>query len=151
METGEADLVLLAQETGDQAVVLLLASPAVVGEYNLSAQVRIQRKLALSSIPDGLLTSAWAALSKPGQEESEQPNVAGVQWLAAAKRLWQPSPAGDSFPGAKWIQPDKELPPGDLFLLSALADRLEAEKAQRGLLLSEGPQKSGLVTLVERI
>ncbi len=157
IEDEDADLVLLAQETGDQAVALLLASPAVVGIYNLSPRARISRKLALSSAPDGLLKAACIALNKPVREtpvpDADQPNPADVQWLAAAKRLAPAqSPSQDEyFPGARWLLPGKELPPGDLFLLCALVDRLEGEKAQRGLLLSEGPQKSGLVTVVERI
>jgi hypothetical protein len=40
---------------------------------------------------------------------------------------------------------------GDYFLLATLADTLEAEQEGCGLLISEGPQKSGLVTLFERV
>jgi len=154
IEDGEADLVLLAQETAGQAVVLLLASPGAVGVYNLSPKARIGQKLALSSAPNGLLKAACVALNKVDRESAEQdaepPGAVNMQWLASAKRLDAPS-AEEIFPGARWVKPGEETPPGDLFLLRALVTRLEEEKAQRGLLLSEGPQKSGLVTLVERI
>jgi hypothetical protein len=171
IEAGERDLVILAQETGEQAVALLLASPSAVGLYNLSPRACLSHKLAVSSAPDGLLKAAFSALKKAdeslagqGLEEDTaseetspaspgnrmEPKDGKVQWIAAALR---PDPAAlkAAFPGARWLGADHTVPPGDLFLLSALIGRLEVEKAHRGLLLSEGSQRSGLVTLVERV
>jgi hypothetical protein len=165
--------VILAQETGEQAVVLLLASPSAVGLYNLSPRACLGHKFAISSAPDGLLRAAGSALKKanqaladkeaaqnvlnpptnekdPSSKKAAEQETGEVQWIAAARR---PDTASlkTAFPQARWLGPDQEVPPGDLFLLCALVSRLEAEKARQGLLLSEGPQKSGLVTLVERI
>jgi len=140
--SGERELVILAQETGEQAAALLLASPAAVGRYNLVPRARVGAKLALSSTPNGLLAAARAALESAGQEMGD------VRMLAAARRI---NTTGDPFPGAQWISPGPELPSGDFFLLAELVKRLEQEKQQCGLLISTGPQKSGLVTLLERV
>ncbi len=158
IEAGDTDLVLLAQETGDQLVVLLLASPSAVGLYNLSPRACLRHKLAVSGAPGGLLQAARAALQKASQKPAEE-DPAGegeskretitVQWLAAARRMGAAQDA--AFPGARWVTPSAEIPPGDLFLLHALVKRLEEEKEQYGLLISEGPYRSGQATLLERI
>lgn len=146
IEAGERDLVLLAQEAGDQVVVLLLASPAAVGTHNLSPMARLDLRFALSSAPAGLLKSARTALDKADKEQEP----AEIQWIASARRL-EPAALKAAFPSAQVLAPGADTPVADLFLLHALVSRLVEEKAGWGLLLSEGPQKSGLVTRVERI
>jgi len=159
IEAGDRDLVILAQETGDQVVALLLASPDAVGIYNLSPRARLGQKLTLSSAPGGLLAAASAVLEKAdgspadrslADQEAVDQGSTEIQWVAAARQPEADS-INASFRAARWLGSDKEVPPGDLFLLCALVGQLEEDKAQRGLLLSEGPQKSGLVTLVERV
>lgn len=167
IEDDDAGAVVLAQETGGQVVILLLASPAVVGVYNLSPRAVIRQKLVLSSASAGLVQAAWNALQKARPEDAAQEQeeagsetttgddpAAGILWLAAAKRLEGLAAAGSPggpFPGARWLQPGPNTAPGDLFFLLALLDCLEAQNAPRGLLLSEGPLKSGLGTLLERV
>jgi hypothetical protein len=147
IEAGERDLVLLAQEAGDQAILLLLASPAAVGTYNLSPYARLDQKFTLSSAPDGLLQNARAGLEKADQGRDDPVEI---QYLASARRLEQ-AEFRAAFPSALWLGPDGQTPAADLFLLQALASRLVQEKARWGLLLSEGPLKSGLATRVERV
>lgn len=158
IEAGDADLVVLAQESGDQVAACLLASPTPVGIYNLSPRAAIRCKLALSSAPGGLLKAAAAALRHANREDADQgpagPGAAEVDWLAALSWLEPSSQAispEDGFPAARWLDPEQQDPAGDLFLLLALLDRLEEEKARWGLLLSEGQQRSGLATCLERI
>jgi hypothetical protein len=158
IEAGDTDLVILAQECGGQVVACLLASPALVGIYNLSPQAVIRRKLASSSADGGLIKAAATALPHAGRDGDEPepagPCAAEVEWLAASSR---PEPSSqaisseDGFPAARWLDLDPEDPTGDLFLLLALLNRLGKEKARWGLLLSEGRQRSGLATCLERI
>lgn len=142
VESGERDLILLGQETGGRAVLLLLASPAAVGRHNLAPRVRVGPRLSLGGTGGGLTAAARAALENAGLDLQQ------IEWLAAGRKL-EARPAAPAFPSARWLLPDDRTPGGDLFLFSALADRLEKEKL--ALLLSQGPQKSGLVTLVERV
>lgn len=142
VESGDRDLVLLAQESSGRAVALLLASPAAVGRHNLIPRARIGAKLSLSGSVDDLPSAAKKSLEQVGQE------LDGLAFLAAAR----PARAlANLFPGAQWILPGADLPSGDLFLLAALLQRLEGEQRKCGLLLSSGPQKSGLATLLERL
>lgn len=137
VEAGEKDLVILAQEAGGEAELLLLASQEAVQNGHLVPIARIGFKRAVSAVPDGLLPAAQSALAAAGQPD--------IQWLAAARQI----AAGSAFSAAQWLYPGADLPSGDLFLFSALAARLAQENARYGLLVSEGPQKSGLVTLLE--
>jgi hypothetical protein len=159
MEAKDRELVIVAQETGGQVCALLLASPVVVGRHNLSPQARVARKFSLSSRPGGLIPAAMAALEKADRLEAEQatedevaaselPQPGVVQWCATARKGL---PGMESFRGAQWLLPGGDLPSGDLFLLAALSARLAESKAPRGMLLSEGSQKAGLATVLERV
>jgi len=141
IESGETDLILLAQEVGGQAVLLMLASPSAVGRHNLSPRVRIGPLFSLNAGKGGL-AAARAALERKGLDPG------AVQWLAASRALETPS-ANSAFPAAQRLQPAGDVLAADLFLFNAIADRLE--KGKLALLLSLGPQRSGLGTLVERI
>ncbi len=158
IEAGDAGLVILAQESNGQVVAFLLSSPTPVGIYNLSPRAVIRRKLALSSADGGLIKAAATALPhaiRDGDEpEPAGPCAAEVEWLAASSRpepLSQAIPPEDGFPAARWLDLAPEDPTGDLFLLLALINHMAKEKARSGLLLSEGQQRSGLATCLERI
>ena len=143
IEAGERELVILAQESGDQVSALLIGSPAAVEESSAAPRLRIANKLVLSSRPNGLSSAIAAVLTKAGQDP------AGVHLIASARQPAQA--AGEkAFANARWLTPGGEIHAGDYFLLPALADALEAGQGQRGLLVSEGPQKSSLVTVFER-
>jgi hypothetical protein len=161
IEAGDANLVLLAQEAGDQVAALLLASPAAVGNHHLAPRARLDRKMAISSLPDGLLNAARAGLGReePGQDREKpaenSPPQSDIQWLAMAGRndlpAFQPQALREVFPAALRLDLPAGTPSADLFLLKALVERLEDRQAQHGLLVSQGPQRSGLATFVERI
>jgi hypothetical protein len=142
IEAGQRELVLLAQETGGQAVILLLASPAIARSQGTAPRARIGLKLALSSKPDGLLKAAREAWEKSGREPGD------VRWLTSARRPANPS--ATPFSAARWLDVDRKLPTGDLFMLAALAKRLAEGDSGAGLLYSDGQAKSGLVTFLER-
>ncbi|HEX9018505.1 MAG TPA: hypothetical protein VF806_04935 [Anaerolineaceae bacterium] len=142
LESGDRDLVILAQETAGTLITLLLASPAAVGRHNLTPRARLSTKLTFSSTPDGPLPAALTALEKSGQAASE------IAWLGASRRF---NGAQQAFPAARWVGLGPQTPAGDLFVFAALVDCLVTEKSAAGLLVSEGPQKSGLATLVERV
>lgn len=139
IEAGDRDLIFLGQEHSGNAVALLMASSSAVERYNLSPRVRVGAKLTLNSGADGLLASARKALGHAGQMDRPP--------LLAASRLI--SAADGTFPGAQWLLPGPNLPGGDLFLLAGLVIHLDDDQQSRGLLLSSGPQKSGLVTMLE--
>jgi hypothetical protein len=88
---------------------------------------------------------------QPGEEiEPERfdlPSLDEISWLASA------APNGDlstCFPQARWL---KDRPPaaGAVLILNGLLSTLEHHPDQWGLLVSSGPQETGLATLIERI
>lgn len=149
IETGARDLILLSQVSGDRVAALLLASPAAVGRYNLAPRARIAACFSIgldskqrAGSPEAFLESGRSVIEKNGEDLAEV-------HLLAAERPPSNKAVGEVFPSASWLNPS--VRGGDYALLDALVSRLEEEKQHFGLLLSTGPQNTGLATLVERV
>jgi|GEM_PF-1263135 len=149
IETGARDLILLSQVSGERVTALLLASPAAVGRYNLAPRARIAACFSIgldskqrAGSPEAFLETARSVIEKSGED------LADVH-LLAAERLPANKAVNKGFPSASWL--NSSVRGGDYALLHALVSRLEEEKQRFGLLLSTGPQSTGLATLVERV
>jgi hypothetical protein len=121
----------------------------------VAARVRAEQDAAELSVEETSTPPAGQApiIMQPSNypDKKSEPEAAGkVQWIAGARRP-DPDALKAAFPGASWLDSGQAVPPGDLFLLSALVGRLEEKQDKRGLLVSVGSQRSGLVTLVERV
>jgi hypothetical protein len=142
IESGERELIILAQESSGQAVILLLASRGAVEQYQLSPRTRIGRKIALTGGQDALLPAARSALESAGQD------LQSLRLLGTARKL---GGAEASFPGSDWVIPGPDLLGGDFFMLAAMDKMMEEKHLPAAALISYGSQKSGLLTVLERL
>lgn len=132
----------------------LLAS-ARAGLHQLAERERARRQ-PLPSKPAGqhLLPlpqdfnsgAAAPAQDAPEPERFDLPLPEEITWLASAA---QADGLQDHFPRAQWAA-DGPPATGALLLLIGLLSALEARSDDCGLLLSSGPQETGLITLLER-
>jgi hypothetical protein len=155
IEAGERDMIILGQLGNNlEGAVLLLASPVVVGRYNLLPRARIGKRIVHPSA--GFLGAAHSALETRAEESEDEetavsPGAADVSWLAAAAPIGS-EPLEKVFPAADWLLPaSTEAPAFDLFLLVCLLKRLEEMRQPCGMLVSASSWGTTMGTLIERI
>jgi hypothetical protein len=154
IEAGERDIIVLGQfNPNREAAVLLLASPVIVGRYNLLPRARLSKRLVHPTA--GFLAAARFALEVKEPQEDEETTVPAepveLSWLAAAAPFGS-GELKDIFPGASWLLPGTAEPAvDDLCMLVHLLNRLEERRQGYGMLVSESPWGTTMGTLIERI
>lgn len=187
LKTGSRDIVLVVQDWWDEtlpepaqaAAALLLASPAVVGRYNLMPLAHLRWMVSLAAPGTEMLVTVAAVLGEQSAAEQETerrrleeaqaalqssvtaaslpdiahdylPGPGAISWLASGVPF-EVSDVNSVFPQARRLL---ALPPaasGDCFLLDSLLKALTNSRQQWGLLLSAGQERNALATLIERI
>ncbi len=154
-------VMVVGQTTQGQEAALLLASPTAVGRYNAVPTARLAACLSVNTREKGLLPAVQAALERHARalvrqatetvdgEEPEQgedfPKIEEIKLLAGSAGA---AGLAETFPQAEWV----EGQPGGIYAqLDGLAAALESKQENWGLLISQGPHDSGLVTLVQRV
>ena len=144
IEVGERDLVLLGQQSGELALVLLLASQSAMDQHHLVGRATIDGRADLNRRPDGFVKAAARRLSAAGRSPADIRMIASPVPLTAAE-------VKAALPSAKGLLSGSGPQTGDLFLFDRLVSALEDSHQSHGLLISTGPHGSGLATWVERI
>lgn len=124
LESGERDLIVLLQAGGENAAALLLASPAAVGRYNLLPRARMSLRLALRCSADDFAQVVETAI---GQPLAQRIGVAAGAAVAAGAEH------SAAFAAARRVSAQHA---SDLFALHALAQVMDDEHLEAGLLLS---------------
>lgn len=141
---GSTDLVGLVQLQGGMIACSLLASPRMVGRYNLVPQVRVVQTEAVSLKGQNWNDVLLAVQQSFRKNKLDFDKVSiwmvneqdGIEWNMRKE-----------LPGAEIVRSDQ----GCVYLLNQLADLILEKPHTYGLLLSMGQDRNGFLTVVERI